>query len=145
MDHFRALKYILSKNTIRNLETLHNCQIVNVTSGYLNTKKISEFELLETLQFLPISYNYKENLEDIETELINNGHLSITLIWGRKIVVFALQLRKCWGLCGKQKYSYLNTSYFLDLHINQKIFNPELKKILEFPTKGKIRKFVGSK
>mgnify|MGYP001791515493 CR=1 FL=1 len=139
-----TLRHILKNNTIKNLEILHNCQVVTVTSGYTNCQQFIKSELSEILNFLLFSYDYKEPIEDVKNILIRDGEISIILIWDQKIIVLYLQLIKNHKFCcfNKYDYNFKTTSYFLELQINDTIFDNQLKNILTWPTKAKVKSFI---
>ena len=144
MDNFEALKHILAENTLQNLETLHNCRIITATSGHSHSQKILRFEFSSTIGTLMTAYEYKDSIKDVEDKLLVSGTHLIVIIWNRKIIVLSLELRICCKFCGLNKYDYIfkNTSYFLELEIDDNIFDSRLKNIIKWPTKRKISDFL---
>jgi hypothetical protein len=109
INNYDALKNILRFNPIENLESLHNARIINVRSGFVSDQEVQADDLQNTIYFIFCNYEQippeKRDIYSLLSKSLRM-YLSCESIYNLNII-----------------------TYYLDLHINNRIHDDETYKI----------------
>jgi hypothetical protein len=131
INNYDALKNILRFNPIENLESLHNARIINVRSGFVSDQEVQADDLQNTIYFIFCNYEQIPPEKRDIYSLLNGEKRCFTFIWDGKILVFYIYLSKSLRmyLSCESIYNLNIITYYLDLHINNRIHDDETYKI----------------